>query len=311
MRKSKYYNNIPLDALKKLGIDKLTEPVTIKLNIIRMDPDNPSQPVIPVYKAIPNRDSIIIDGHTYDIAAISGVSGDDKVSFYEIGFWKDEGGFKRLNPRSSRDKEILEFLLISNYNSSNPNRDPNSLSLFEVFRPEEKARERVNQRMRKIDAIAIAAAMSEADLREFAASVGWDESADMYIIKDRVLDWCEKDPDGFINAQSSRDRYIQATLRRAESRKIIEKNPLESSWVWASTGEIVCQLPRSSEKDLYQLFVDWYKSEERAVRVFHELESVVYGRNHVTKLKKDSEEQESEPETTQSSGPKRRRQQAE
>jgi hypothetical protein len=311
MRKSKYYNNLPFDVFKKLGVEKL-DTIIIKLISIRMDPDNPSQPVIPVYKNIPNKDTVIIDGNSYDIAAISGVTGDDKVSFYEIAFWKDEGGFKRLNPRTARDRDIIEFLLLSNYNASNPYRDPNVNPCYEIFKPEEKAKERVDKRMRKIDAISIAAHMSEEDLREFAASVGWDESADVYIIKDKILDWCEKDPEGFINAQSSRDRYIQATLRRAESRNIIEKNALESSWMWCSSGEILCQLPRSGEKNMYELFIDWYKSEERAVRVFHELEGVIYGRSHVTKLKKETTSTEEETESVAAqSGPRRRRNQAE
>jgi hypothetical protein len=248
-----------------------------------MDPDNPSQPIIPVYKKIPNRDVVIIDGVSYDIGAISSVSG-DKISFYEIGFWKDEGGFKRLNPRTARDRDILEFLLLSNFNGSNPFRDPNVRPLFEVFRPEEKAKQRVDQRLQRVQAITIAASMTEEELREFAASVGWNEAEDVYVLKDKALDWCDRDPKGFVEAQSSRERYIMATLRRAEARDIIAKNILENAWVWKASNQTICSLPRNSERDMYQSFVDWYMSNDVAVKIFHELESIIYGRNHVTKL---------------------------
>jgi len=293
MRSTKYYNNLDSSVIKKFGLDRLTDTVIIKLLDVRMDPDNPTEPLIPVYKKIPNRDIIIIDGQSYDIGAISSVSG-DKISFYEIGFWKDEGGFKRLNPRTARDRDVLEFLLISNFNASNPFRDPNVRPLFEVFRPEEKAKQRVDQRLQRVQAITIAASMKEEELREFAASVGWNEADDVYILKDKVLDWCERDPKGFIEAQSSRERYIMATLRRAESRDIIARNPLENAWVWKASGQIMCTLPRHSERDLYQLFVDWYMSNDVAVKVFHELESIVYGRNHVTKLAPEPEEVQTE-----------------
>lgn len=293
MRSTKYYNNLDSSVIKKFGLDRLSDTVIIRLLDVRPDPDNPSQPLIPVYKKIPNRDIIMVEGQSYDIAAISSVSG-DKISFYEIGFWKDEGGFKRLNPRSARDRDILEFLLISNYNGSNPFRDPNVTPMFEVFRPEEKARKRVDERMQRVQAISIAAAMSEEELREFAASVGWNESEDMYLLKDKALDWCERDPKGFIEAQSSRERYIMASLRRAESRDIIAKNPVENSWVWKASGQTICSLPRHSEKNMYESFVDWYMSNDNAVKVFHELESIVYGRNHVTKLSVPEPEPEEE-----------------
>jgi len=283
MRSTKYYNNLDSSVIKKFGLDRLTDTVILRLLDVRMDPDNPSQPIIPVYKKIPNRDVVIIDGASYDIGAISSVSG-DKISFYEIGFWKDEGGFKRLNPRTARDRDILEFLLLSNFNGSNPYRDPNVRPLFEVFRPEEKAKQRVDQRLQRVQAITIAASMTEEELREFAASVGWNEAEDVYVLKDKALDWCDRDPKGFVEAQSSRERYIMATLRRAEARDIIAKNILENAWVWKASNQTICSLPRNSERDMYQSFVDWYMSNDVAVKIFHELESIIYGRNHVTKL---------------------------
>ena len=294
MRSTKYYNNLDSSVIKKFGLDRLTDTVILRLLDVRMDPDNPSQPIIPVYKKIPNRDVVIIDGASYDIGAISSVSG-DKISFYEIGFWKDEGGFKRLNPRTARDRDILEFLLLSNFNGSNPYRDPNVRPLFEVFRPEEKAKQRVDQRLQRVQAITIAASMTEEELREFAASVGWNEAEDVYVLKDKALDWCDRDPKGFVEAQSSRERYIMATLRRAESRDIIAKNILENAWVWKASNQTICSLPRNSERDMYQSFVDWYMSNDVAVKIFHELESIIYGRNHVTKLAApESEPQEEE-----------------
>ncbi len=283
MRSTKYYNNLDSSVIKKFGLDRLTDTVILRLLDVRMDPDNPSQPIIPVYKKIPNRDVVIIDGVSYDIGAISSVSG-DKISFYEIGFWKDEGGFKRLNPRTARDRDILEFLLLSNFNGSNPFRDPNVRPLFEVFRPEEKAKQRVDQRLQRVQAITIAASMTEEEIREFAASVGWNEAEDVYVLKDKALDWCDRDPKGFVEAQSSRERYIMATLRRAEARDIIAKNILENAWVWKASNQTICSLPRNSERDMYQSFVDWYMSNDVAVKIFHELESIIYGRNHVTKL---------------------------
>jgi len=298
MRKTTYFNQLDATVMKKLGVDKLIDPVVIKLVHVRFDPDNPSQPLIPVYKRIPNKDIIIVDGVSYDIAAIASVS-QDNASLYEIGFWKDEGGFKRLNPRNARDKDLLEFLLISNYNASNPYRDPNIQPLFEVFRPEEKAKQRVADRMQKIEAITLAASMSEEELREFAASVGWNEAEDVFVLKDQVLTWCEKDPNGFIEAQSSRSRYVLATLKRAESRNIVAKNAMENAWYWGASQQVMCTLPRSSTKDMYQLFVDWYMSEDRAVRVFQELESIVYGRSHVSKAPsvKEEVEEESSPQS--------------
>jgi hypothetical protein len=75
-----------------------------------------------------------------------------------------------------------------------------------------------------------------------------------------------------------------ATLRRAEARDIIAKNILENAWVWKASNQTICSLPRNSERDMYQSFVDWYMSNDVAVKIFHELESIIYGRNHVTKL---------------------------
>jgi len=298
MRRTSYFNNIDISIFKKIGFDNLNEPITLKMLDVQRDPDNPSQPLIPAYKRIPNRDTILVDGITYDIAAIASISG-DTASFYEIGFWRNEGGYKRFDPKNARQREQLEFLLISNFNGSNPLRDTSVKALFEVFRPEDKAKKSVDSRMKKIEAITLAAALSESDCREFAASVGWNESDDIYVIKDKILDWCEKDPGGFIEAQSSRDRYVLATIKRAESRGIITRNPLENAWEWSATGELVCTMPRTSQKDMYEGFLGWYMSEDRALRVFQEIESILYGRNHVSKVqsKKTEPEEEALPQS--------------
>lgn len=287
MRTTKTLNKLSTEQKAKLKIDKLSKPVTFKLLSVKADPDT-GQPLIPIYKKIPNRDTIILDGDSIDIGAVSNVQG-DAVSFYDIGFWRNEGGFKRFDPRNAHQRSQMEFLLISNYNASNPLRDPNITPMFEEFRPEAKAKARVDAKLKRFEATAAAAAMTEEQCRELAASQGWDEFADLYIIKDKIISWCEDSPEDFLNANSSRERFIIATLKRAEAKNIIKQDKLSNGWVWVGSHQFLCRLPRQANMNLYKGFVQWYTEDDQAVKVFVELEGILYGRSAKSEAPKKKE----------------------
>jgi hypothetical protein len=183
MIKTKIFNNIENEPVFKRDDIKIFQWLGTK-----PDPLNPGKVLMPVMAIVPNTDRVYISEKDdyIDIAAIKTTGAEGKEIFHEIIFRKENEGKLLLRGNRTGDREIYQFLYLSNFNKSNPDRDTQVKALYELVNPSEAAKEKRKSRSMRREAMNVAAELSGAEVREFIASLGKDETRDLSVLRDEL-----------------------------------------------------------------------------------------------------------------------------
>ena len=268
MIKTKTFNNIKTEPEFKRNDVKIFEWLSKK-----PDPVNKGKLEMAVMAFVPNKDRVYDPAQDdyVDIAAIKNLGPEDKPVFTDIVFEKRQGGKLVLRGDRIGDKEIYQFMMLSNYNISNPNRDPQAKGLYKLVDPKSESANKRKKRSTLRDAMNVAAEMSASDIREFVASMGKDQTRDISVLRDEIETLAESDPQQFIILSKNRNRSIQANIKKAIDKKIIEFSKGTSTFVWASTKETICQVPRTSGSSHLEGFVNFVLSNKNGQSIYEEI----------------------------------------
>jgi len=268
MIKTKEYNNVGETPTIKRGEVKVFQWLNVK-----DDPQNKGMKIMPSIAFVPTVDRVFDPSKDdyVDIANISNLGVGGKPVIKPITFSKATEGKLLLRGDKTGDKEIFEYLMMSNFNASNPNRDKTIRPLFELVEPNKKAKESRDARGLRREAMNVAAELSAAEVREFIASLNKDEKRDISILRDELEIMAEKDPKQFIALSKDKNKSIQANVKKAIDKKIIAFNKETSSYLWVSTGETIVQVPRSSKASYLQGFVNFVLSNKNGESVYQEI----------------------------------------
>lgn len=268
MIKTKEYNNVKNPPQLKRNEVKVFQYLNVK-----EDKANPGKVVMPSSHMIPTVDRVYdseVDDYI-DIASIKSLGVGGKPIFNTIQFTKQDKGLMALQGSRTGDREIFQYLMLSNYNASNPNRDTTVVPLFKLVEAKKEAAESRKQRNLRRDAMNVAAELSAAEVREFIASLNKDEDRDISILRDELEVLAEKDPKQFISLSKDKNKSIQANCKKAIDQKVIKFDKATSSFTWVSTGETIVQVPRSSKSSYLQGFTNFVLSNKNGELVYEEI----------------------------------------
>lgn len=224
---------------------------------IKPDPHNTGRFLIPSSSNVPVRD-IIYDPYLDDnveIASIKTVNPDGTVVYDEIVFDASTGGRIFLNGSKPQDRSRYQYLMLSNYNLSNPNRDPSKLAIFEFFEPEEEARKRSVRRKNLKEAFNIIENLNSADLRDYADYLGLGEGLSDTEIKDYLEAQAEKNPESILDNVTRNDDAVRSKVKRAINRGVIKWFKKGKSFHWAKSDQEIFATPK--EGSALDHFVAW------------------------------------------------------
>ncbi len=268
MIKTKEYNNVGTQPTLKRDEVKVFQWLKVK-----PDPQNKGRVIMPSIALVPNVDRVYDakEDDYVDIANISTLGVGGKPVFAPIAFERKTKGRLLLKGSKTGDREVYQFLMMSNYNASNPNRDKSVTPLFELVEPNKKAEESRKSRTLRREAMNVAAELSAAEVREFVASLNKDEKRDISILRDELETLAEKDPKQFIAMSKDKNKSIQANVKLAMDKKIIAFDKESMTFNWVSTGEAIVQVPRSSKKSYLQGFTNFVLSNKNGDSVYEEI----------------------------------------
>jgi hypothetical protein len=268
MIKTKEYNNVKTPPQLKRNEVKVFQYLNVKA-----DKQNPGKVVMPSVHMVPQVDRVYdkeLDDYV-DIASIASIGVGGKPSFNTIQFTKQEKGLMPLRGNRTGDREIFQYLMLSNYNASNPDRDTSIVPLFKLVEPTKEAADSRKQRTLRRDAMNVAAELSAAEVRVFIAALNKDEKRDISILRDELEIMAEKDPQKFITLSKDKNKSIQATCKSAIDKKLIKFDKGNSTFSWVSTGETIVQVPRSSKSSYLQGFTNFVLSNKNGELVYEEI----------------------------------------
>jgi hypothetical protein len=270
MKKVKDWNDVPKAELKKLAINKHSR-ITFQLTGMPLD-ETTRIPTPPRVRAIPSQDRVQIGDEFYSIGYIDRVNADGSPVFGNITFTSSENGMKALNPKSAKHAELIEYLLLSNYNASNPNRDTSVAPMYKVLDATADAKAENDTIDELTEALVLAKTMKVAELKAFGASRSWDLKQGTEVLKNRVKKFAKNNPRGFLAAADPKNVHIRAVLSKAETDGIISFNRQVNGFVYKDSGDIITTFARSKNFDQYTAFAAWMNEDDAAGPVFAELE---------------------------------------
>lgn len=226
-------NNLSADYKKE--VDKLInakELHTFKLLIGKMFkkamPDGTFQMVemFPASYGLPSRDSII-DPKTrqsVSIGAISHYDDNDNPVFLQKNIFNESGGYFSFNNTDSDGRKWLEFIYASNFLKDNTNRSKSDEPIIVIHDEAREARMRTMARDEKADAMIKQRRMDDKQVVDFAAAMGWDETADPFILKDQIGAMVERTPGLFLALVEDFTLEHKAVLKRAITKGLASYN---------------------------------------------------------------------------------------
>lgn len=262
LRKIGKYNNFPAEY----NPPKLAKDEVAVYRLIVSNPD----PAIKGVQRFPNNfkirsvDRVQLGGETYDIGLVTRVDKEGdvlEVRFINISNANREAGYFRLIGGRIADEELYTFLELTNANESNENRDKSIEPSFKRIDQRKNDVTTRKQRSRRLEAMTAAQNFDLKEVREFTAARGWNEDDDEVIMRNRIEEMAEKDPEGFIKAWGDKDQIVKATIKRAQDRNVIRFDTVESKWLWGgASNETIYVVARKEGMDPIVQLSDFFAS---------------------------------------------------
>jgi hypothetical protein len=204
--------------------------------------------IIPSGLSIPSFDQIFDDEKNdwVEIAAINRLDKQGNHTYHEITFFGQSAGRIILTGGRGADQEIYSFLKLSNYNGSNPHRDVSKPIYYYEVDETKKAEVEEKRRDLKREALNAASDLSAQDVRDFVASIGIDDRQDLKILRNKLGEMADKNPQDFLDLLQNKIAVIKASVNRAIRDGQIIFDTAASKFSWTH-GEEILRVPRAED----------------------------------------------------------------
>jgi hypothetical protein len=131
-------------------------------------------------------------------------------------------------------------------------------------------------REKRITAASVAMNYTQAEARDFAAAIGWDENEDLTVLKENILQMAEEQTDDFTKIAESNIVY-KSTIKRAITKQVIEFVPMENKFVWASNKQTVAVLERTdgSPRDTVERLCEWLETTKNGEEIYNRMSALL------------------------------------
>lgn len=221
---------------------------------------------------IPNKDIILDEeGNTIPIGFVEGWGGDGLPIFGRVWFPVDSQ-CTIVCMHGARHANLYNFLEITNFNESNPNRDPNSPALFRRVDSSSNARQTREQRNERVQALKTVISMSNDEVLDFLennknisvriTSLPNGEK-DWNAIRDSLERFAEQNPHIIMSSstvkKSSDDAEVMALVKSCVDKQVIGFDRETKSWYGATGKPFLKVLSAKDNAQVHEL-VSYLKS---------------------------------------------------
>lgn len=103
----------------------------------------------------------------------------------------------------------------------------------------------------------IAEKMSDKEIVDFADAMLWDSSEEMVLLRNKVEELAETNYEFFNDLVEGKNIEYQALVKKAMDRGIINYNPDESNFIYASNKQVIASLSVSGDKSPEHKLAQW------------------------------------------------------
>ena len=155
------------------------------------------------------------------------------------------------------DEEMYEFLWLSNYNGSNPNRDKSVNPLFEFIDVKKASKEKRRNANDKLTALSVATTMDLDDIKDFHLSMGWNMIDDADILRANIEDYADKYTDEFISRFNDPLTKVKSEIKRSIDAGFIKYDAAGHKILWAKSNTVCAKLERVEGQHWLDQIAEW------------------------------------------------------
>lgn len=188
---------------------------------------------------IPASDFVLLeDEHgadTYNIAAVVGHQEGGAPKLAEIVLWEAQLNMIHLDPKKAKDRSIIEFFELCNFNASNPNRDKDVAPKIERVGEEADVDKIRELKRRKMDLIDVMMNLSDDEIEELAAK--YRVTGTTNVKRLALEELAENNVAEFESIVKDASISLGSELEAAENAKIITHNHKTNEWTFKGDTE--------------------------------------------------------------------------
>lgn len=196
-------------------------------------------------------------------------------SFKRVHLEEQFKGILTLDMEHMPDQDTFIYLELHPKLEGGQFRDSNEMAIFRRIDEVKEAKSSLSARENRANAMFVASQMTMQEVKDFACAMGWNEHEDINIIRDKVLEIADKDPEWFKNFIDNKSIEYRAVIKRALDNNIIAWHPVENKIVWGSNNQTVAILERCEDGKVLERFGDWLVTSKNGQEVYTKLKGLL------------------------------------
>lgn len=169
--------------------------------------------------------------------------------FKRVRISEKEKGIKRFMLDNVEDREMVMYLLLHPKLSGGEFLDKTKRQIITRIDEVSAAKTAMAERSARSKAREIAESMTAIEMETFANAMLWEDVDDEVILKNKIEELAETSPVFFNDLVASKDLEYQALVKSAIDKGIIQYDPAERKFAYASNKQVIAIVPESLDKN--------------------------------------------------------------
>jgi hypothetical protein len=154
--------------------------------------------------------------------------------------------------------------------------DKEKQQVFELVDLRQEAKAKTEKANAEFTAWKAARELTDAQVREYAAAMSWDETTEIEILRSDIEQEAKSNPELFIDVVNTKTIKYQAAIKRAMDASIISCNPVDGKVTWTSNGATIVTLGQSDGRtDVERLAEYFMTGGKEAEAAYKKVESLL------------------------------------
>ncbi len=132
------------------------------------------------------------------------------------------------------------------------------------------------ERTARLKALNVAQDMTDKDVFNFADAMLWDSSEDILILRNKVEELADTNPEFFNDLVSGKTIEYKAAIKKAMNKKVIEFDPAEYKFLWCGNKQTIAMLSPAGDRNEVDKFSEFLQTGgEKADTIYKKIKDLI------------------------------------
>ncbi len=132
------------------------------------------------------------------------------------------------------------------------------------------------ERTARLKALNVAQDITDKDVFNFADAMLWDSSEDILILRNKVEELADTNPEFFNDLVSGKTIEYKAAIKKAMNKKVIEFDPAEYKFLWCGNKQTIAMLSPAGDRNEVDKFSEFLQTGgEKADTIYKKIKDLI------------------------------------